>query len=166
MDAMTSLALGMGLGVVIITVLAVFPGEPFDFEKTLGPKEDALATSTMKLDVEQAEQRVREVEIAAQQLKVDKLQQLLGLEKQDVDAMILQAKADALAGRQPPQSPHNYALWMDSVFYTVVLVLMAVVLQTEYSLNLAELVALWFPREATTLRQVLTIPAQFFTTGT
>ncbi|GLE00996.1 hypothetical protein PINS_up009809 [Pythium insidiosum] len=160
-DALQSVGLGIALGGVLLVLLSRFPGEPLDLDcDSQGKQQESSDASDVPASMSQAEleTRRREVELAASQLKVDKLQQLLGLEKHKIDAMVEQAKRDAIQGRVASAQSLSYARWLDVAFFAVILALIAVVLRVEYSLDALDVVALAFPREADVLRRVLTLP--------
>jgi hypothetical protein len=161
MEDAWAVAVGCVVGLLIIGFLNAFPGEPFDYDKG-----EALPSSLCTARDENSKcmafrnARIQEVDIAASQLKVQKLQELLGLEKDEVQKMIHQAKTDAINGRQP-SAPVNYARWLDIVFYTTIAALMVIVLRTEYSVDVVQLLASMFPREAETVQKIAaTIPTQ------
>ncbi|KAJ0396487.1 hypothetical protein P43SY_004329 [Pythium insidiosum] len=157
-DAVQSVAVGLLLGGIILAVFSRFPGEPLDIARE-DDEHKPVPVSDREL-----EERRREVELVASQLKVDKLQQLLGLEKDKIEAMVEQAKRDAIQGRMPPAQAPSYARWLDTAFFLIIIALIYVVLRVEYRLDILQVVALAFPREAEVIRRILTLPRQLEST--
>lgn len=160
MEALQPLALGVVLGGVVLLVLTKFPGEPFDYEVVYDNSPaapTALNTATMcseKVDAAiqdtTAEDSVAfEQERQARKRKIQELQQLLGAEAQQMQRLLSKSQ------EQPSSTSARYSTWFDAFFYVVMAGALALVLSTEYSVDLGQLLAYLFPREAATLRQLL-----------
>uniref|UniRef100_K3WFE5 Uncharacterized protein n=1 Tax=Globisporangium ultimum (strain ATCC 200006 / CBS 805.95 / DAOM BR144) TaxID=431595 RepID=K3WFE5_GLOUD len=200
MDEAQSVGLGLVLGVVVIFILSIFPGEPFDYTKhDLGASNktvicpesvgddlldqldgDSSRTDTLCcVSALQASERIvdssssssarerlkrrKEVEKAAQEVKIHKLQELLGIETSKMAELLERAKADAIKGTDlhASSSVTNYSSYLDVCFYATALSLLALVLKVEYSINPLHVVAYLFPREAETAHKLLAAPFQY-----
>ncbi|RQM28960.1 hypothetical protein B5M09_002313 [Aphanomyces astaci] len=149
LSSAASIALGVGLGGLVILVLSYFPGEPFDY--SIKQEDDAPAS------VEDEAGDIMDeipVEKAASALRVDKLQELLGLEESKIRDLVAQAKRDTLNGISPTPRV-NYMARADRVVYFSFFMLMCYFAWRDYGLNVLDLVAYLFPTETATLRQIL-----------
>lgn len=158
------IGIGLVLGLVVIAVLTKFPGEPFDFTDDsihLRSAHNSHAHEQQE-ETRKAESSAKaEIDRAAQEVKVEQLQRLLGLEKQKVNEMIEQAKAEAIKGTvYTPREPNGRLVWLDRSFLLLALGLLACVLWWDYSINLLSVFAYLFPREAETLGKVADVPFQ------
>ncbi|KAF1323614.1 hypothetical protein FI667_g10410, partial [Globisporangium splendens] len=110
-------------------------------------------------------ERNREIEKAAQEMKIHKLQELLGLEMSKMVELLERVKVDATKGvdlhSSSSSSVMNYSSYLDVCFYAITLGLLALVLKTEYSINPFHIVTYLFPREAETTRKLLAVPFQY-----
>lgn len=155
MNNVESIVLGLVLGLIVVLALIKFPGEPFDFTKA-----EEATPATNKSEIKTS--ATAEIEQAAQQVRVERLQELLGLEKQKVQELIEQAKQRAIEGDFPSaqESPTGKLVWLDRSFLALALVLLAAVLWWDYGLNVLHLLAYVFPREADALNKVFAVPFQ------
>lgn len=172
MENLQSVALGVVLGLVVIAVLSNFPGEPFDFANDYDPRASAPpedATRVQETQEKEAEVRVAtakaEVERAAQQVRVERLQALLGLEKQQVHELIEQAKEEAIKQELAPGSTKHRDVgtsgrlaWVDRSFLVLAMALLACVMWWDYGINMLKVLAYLFPREADALGKVAAVP--------
>ncbi|ETV87303.1 hypothetical protein H257_00929, partial [Aphanomyces astaci] len=167
LSSAASIALGVGLGGLVILVLSYFPGEPFDY--SIKQEDDAPASvedeagdimdeipvpPTSSKTLHRRHQDAIEVEKAASALRVDKLQELLGLEESKIRDLVAQAKRDTLNGISPTPRV-NYMARADRVVYFSFFMLMCYFAWRDYGLNVLDLVAYLFPTETATLRQIL-----------
>lgn len=173
MEALEPLALGVALGGVVLLVLAKFPGEPFDYDAmthdntsgqhTAAPKAvDGAMVCCEKEDnvilpeaatVEHSEALAQER--AARKRKIQELQQLLGVEAQQMQRLLSKAQEQTSSASSSSSSAARYSSYFDAFFYVAMAGALALVLSTEYSVDLGQLLAYVFPREAATLRQLL-----------
>ncbi|RLN55141.1 hypothetical protein BBJ28_00016393 [Nothophytophthora sp. Chile5] len=119
MDELQSVGVGITLGLVLISILTRFPGEPFDYtnsstasgaEAPAAPAsssalddssaESSAAISAARMDHQQSpeerERQIAEVVRMAQRVKVHKLQELLGMEKAKAQELVDGAKQEAI----------------------------------------------------------------------
>ncbi|KAF0684110.1 Aste57867_23897 [Aphanomyces stellatus] len=177
-ESAVSVAVGVCLGAIILLVLNYFPGEPFDYsikeEDEMSPTA-AQNGAAQDLDIDdtpdilnelppppalrqrQAHLDAIEVEKAARAVRIDKLQSMLGLEEDTIRAMVADAKRDALAGKRPPPPPTNYMAWIDRMVYLTFFILLGYFAWRDYQIDVLALLAHAFPREAATLRQLVSI---------
>ena len=151
------------LGFVIIVAMQYFPGQPFDYEADLVRLQGQLGSgATRPVDEPQnLQEQKEEIDKVVSQLKIDQLQQALGLEAEKIQAIIAQAKEDALEGKTPDR-PVNYVRYFDGLFYFVTLSLLVYVGCRDYDIDLLQLLQNSFPREAETLRQLKSMAESTF----
>ncbi|KAG6617298.1 gtp-binding protein [Phytophthora cinnamomi] len=177
MDELKSVGVGVALGLVLISFLAFYPGEPFDYtaddtctsdRPPPAPKNEPESSSpaaepiiSTSLDP-QKQRQIAEIEKAAQRVKVQKLQELLGLEKEKAQLLVQRAKQQALDAVETPAG--NYTVgssksaWLDRAFLAIMFGLLVWVLWQDYSINLFSVAAHMLPREAEVVRQVIAVP--------
>lgn len=161
-DDLQSVGVGLCIGFLVILVLSAFPGEPLDYNDDVDQrqiKKNAASSESQVNEIMRIAQ-VHEVELAAKQIKVDKLQQLLGLEKHKVNEMIKEAKADAFVGRES-NTAMNYAKLLDGAFYSLIFGLMVVVLQAEYNIDVLQIANNLFPREVATVHKIFEVSKRY-----
>ncbi|KAE8893852.1 hypothetical protein PF005_g19805 [Phytophthora fragariae] len=180
MDGLQSVVIGVAVGLVLVSILTLYPGEPFDYTADDGRTSDhpsstaaftnepgPTSTATKPADntgQTQKQQQLAEIEKAAQRVKVQKLQELLGLELEKARQLVQRAKKEALdAVETPGHPPTSYtgsskSAWLDRAFFTVMFGLLVWVLWQDYSINLFSVAAHMLPREAEVVRQVLAAP--------
>ncbi|EGZ18235.1 hypothetical protein PHYSODRAFT_300985 [Phytophthora sojae] len=189
MDELQSVGIGVALGLVLVSFLTLYPGGPFDYtadgthtsdhsSSTPASKNEqgspsTAATPAISSGQPQKQQQIAEIEKAAQRVKVQKLQELLGLEKDKAQELVRRAKQEAMdAVETPGRAPSSYtgsgkSAWLDRAFFFVMFGLLVWVLWQDYSINLFSVAAHMMPREANVVRQVLAAPrdllTQFFT---
>ncbi|RHY30944.1 hypothetical protein DYB32_003907 [Aphanomyces invadans] len=148
------------MGSLIILVLNYFPGEPFDYsiKQEIPVEGDDEIQQEVPAPIAASAQRSKRVELevekTARALRIDKLQELLGLEESKIQELVAQAKRDTLNGVSPTP-PVNYMARADRVVYVTFLALMCYFAWRDYGLNVLDLFAYVFPTEAATLRQLL-----------
>lgn len=163
MEALQPLALGVVLGGVVLLVLAKFPGEPFDYELNhASNNQEAAPKALLCCEKESAVKPPEAIadnsealahERAARKHKIQELQQLLGVEAQHMQRLL--SKDQKQTASNSSSSTTRYSTWFDAFFYVAMAGALALVLSTEYSVDLGQLLAYVFPREAATLRQLL-----------
>jgi hypothetical protein len=172
MESLQSVAVGVVLGLVVIAVLSKFPGEPFDFATGSKPTPSSLpndASGALEPPAKTEEVRVAtakaEIERAAQQVRVERLQMLLGLEKEKVHELIEQAKEEAIKQQLSPAASDRREVgttgrlaWVDRSFLVLAMALLACVMWWDYGINMLQVLAYLFPREADTLGKVAAVP--------
>ncbi|GMF30691.1 unnamed protein product [Phytophthora fragariaefolia] len=176
-----SVGVGIALGLVLVSCLTLFPGEPFEYTTdnaeacTRPDKSQAFAAANDELREPNAssnptdstteprkQDQIAEIEKAAQRVKVQKLQELLGLEREKAQQLVQRAKQEALdAVETSGQLRCNYtgsnkSAWLDRAFFAIMFGLLVWVLWQDYSINLFSVAAHMFPREAEVVRQVFT----------
>ncbi|KAL4106385.1 hypothetical protein PRIC1_004436 [Phytophthora ramorum] len=187
MDELQSVGLGLALGLVVVSFLALYPGEPFDYTtncpdgcdnehrsssaaNTISENDQLISSETPLAAAigENQEQQIAAIEQAAQRVKIQKLQELLGLEKEKAEQLVQRAKdeaVDAVAadGRSPSSSysASSTSAWLDRGFFAVMFGLLAWVLWQDYGINLLSVAAHMFPREAEVVYQVVAAPRGF-----
>jgi Ca2+-dependent lipid-binding protein len=157
MEELESISIGLFLGILVIVILNFFPGEPFDYETRHTEEaydsqktKEFVKNSTVQSEVE----RLDQIEAVASQVRIQKLQELLGMEKNKIQEMIDQAKNDVIQGRVPRKSI-NYSRWTDRMFYTIILSLIIVVAYRDYDFKLGGFLVYYFPREAEAVQQLI-----------
>ncbi|KAG7388228.1 hypothetical protein PHYPSEUDO_012886 [Phytophthora pseudosyringae] len=173
MDELQSVGVGVALGVVIVSALAFYPGEPFDYTTDCITTTKATATKegppqslpAAEVSGNQQQQQIADIEQAAQRVKIHKLQELLGMEKDKAQQLVDRAKAEAkhaitANGRSSSgcTAAGSNGAWLDRCFFIVMLGLLVWVLWQDYSINLFAVAAHMLPREAEVIRQVAAIP--------
>lgn len=172
MESLQSVAVGVVLGLVVIAVLSKFPGEPFDFATGSKPAPSSLlkdASAAVETPTKDMEVRVAtakaEIERAAQQVRVERLQALLGLEKDKVHELIEQAKEEAIKQQFAPDATKRREVgttgrlaWIDRSFLVLAMALLACVMWWDYGINMLQVLAYLFPREADALGKVAAVP--------
>lgn len=89
MDELQSIGVGLALGLLLVSFLSFYPGDPFDYTAD-------SASSSAVTPVDTKLQQVAGIKQAAQHVKIQKLQELLGLEKAKVDELVQRAKERAM----------------------------------------------------------------------
>lgn len=151
-DMLSFLLLGIGLGFLAIVVLSYFPGEPFDYEVNLSYNKHCPESRNEMDHAIKKKEQLKELDSFVGELKLEKLQELLGLEKQELDRLVKEAKQDAANGTIRPMRATNMQI-ADRVFYVTIIVCLAYALFTEYGINCIDYLAYMFPREANTIKK-------------
>jgi len=156
MDALQSVGVGIALGLVLVSFLAYHPGEPFDYSTERGDEcsteSTKAATPSNSSSSEQLEpstsqqQQIADIEQAAQRVKIQKLQELLGLEKEKAQQLVDRAKEEATnAAAHGQASSSSYSssnsAYLDRAFFLVMFGLLVWVLWQDYSINLFSVAA-------------------------
>ncbi|RLN93752.1 hypothetical protein BBJ28_00011269 [Nothophytophthora sp. Chile5] len=187
MDEFQSVGVGIALGLVLVSILTRFPGEPFDYANSSSASDAeapavpvystalddssaessaAISAARMGHQQEEREHQIAEVVRMAQRVKVQKLQELIGLEKTKAQQLVDGAKQEAIeaitaGGRSSGKYSGpgtNYGVWLDRMFFATMLALLVWALQRDYGIDVVSIATHLFPREAEATRQVATIP--------
>lgn len=160
------LVMGLVLGLVLIGLLAAFPGIPFDYDADLVAlqreenhrlqevcEDTVTTTSEMKVKDDTTRlvetSRRLEIEKAASRVRVDQLTTLLGLEETAVKQLVEKAKLDTLAGKSPEKGK-NYMQLADRLFYLIGFSLLFYFAWKDYGLGL--ILERTFPKEFATFK--------------
>lgn len=148
--------MGFIMGIIVVSTLNFFPGEPFDYEKDLVLLQQQTESKGQQCSVMQQEDlnelKGLEVEKAASRIKIAKLQELLGLEEQEVKALVEKAKADTLAGKTP-EKRINYMQWADGLFYTAIVGLLVYFGCRDYGISITQMLGKIFPAEVEVIQR-------------
>lgn len=153
MDELQSIGVGLALGLLLVSFLSFYPGDPFDYTAD-------SASSSAVTPVDTKLQQVAGIKQAAQHVKIQKLQELLGLEKAKVDELVQRAKERAMYADKTDSVSSSYtsgskSVWLDRVFLAIVFGLLVWVLWQDYSINIVSVAAHLLPREAEVVQQVV-----------
>ncbi|KAG2784917.1 hypothetical protein PC129_g3192 [Phytophthora cactorum] len=175
MDELQSVGIGVALGLVVVSILALYPGEPFDYSTDRGDadKRDSLSPTRSSDDPtrmnpsseSESQPQIADIERAAQRVKIQKLQELLGLEKEKAQQLVERAKAQAMDAAKTPgrlasssYTTTSKSAWLDRSFFVIMFGLLVWVLWQDYSINVFSIAAHMLPREAEIIRQVAAAP--------
>ncbi|ETP53640.1 hypothetical protein F442_01457 [Phytophthora nicotianae P10297] len=175
MDELQSVGLGVALGLLVVCVLTLYPGEPFDYSadssnasnrNELSPTISSVDPSNKSSKAEESEhyQQLVDIERAVQRVKIQNLQELLGLEQEKVQQLVERAKVEAITAAQTPGGlpsssyPGSKSAWLDRGFFAIMLGLLLWVLWQDYSINVFSMAAYLLPREAEMIRQIAAAP--------
>lgn len=175
MDELQSVGVGVALGLIVVSVLTFYPGNPFDYttDREITDKSDETSTisddptniNASTTEKSGRRQQREDIEQAAQRVKIQKLQELLGLEKEKTLLLVERAKAQAISAAKTPgrRTFNSYSTscksaWLDRSFFIIMLGLLVWVLWQDYSINFFSIAAYLLPREAQMVRQVAAAP--------
>ncbi|KAG7398035.1 hypothetical protein PHYBOEH_011766 [Phytophthora boehmeriae] len=179
MEELQSVGIGVALGLVLVSFLTFYPGEPFEYSTSNSggtnnhvsfskdaPSRSATSPEELSTDSNQQlddhQKQIAAIEQAAQRVKIHKLQELLGLEKAKVQQLVDRAKEEAVealaAGDRPSISSSSYSTWLDRAFFILMFGLLAWVLWADYNINILSVAAHLLPRESEVVRNVAAVP--------
>ncbi|GMF21083.1 unnamed protein product [Phytophthora lilii] len=183
MDELQSVGVGIALGLVLVSFFALYPGQPFDYttdnvevcRSNISSSPNAVnssndpnlsnTSSEIHDDItNDQQQQIAHIERAAQRVRIQKLQELLGLEKEKAQRLVQRAKEEAIyAVGANNESSSSYSAsgnsaWLDRIFFAFMFILLWWVLWQDYSINLFSVAANLLPREAEVVRQVVAAP--------
>ncbi|ETK95641.1 hypothetical protein L915_01436 [Phytophthora nicotianae] len=177
MDELQSVGLGVALGLLVVCVLTLYPGEPFDYSadsssagnrnelsRTISSVDPPNIKKSSKTEESEHYQQLVDIERAVQRVKIQKLQELLGLEQEKVQQLVERAKVEAITAAQTPGGlpsssyPGSKSAWLDRGFFAIMLGLLVWVLWQDYSINVFSMSAYLLPREAEMIRQIAAAP--------
>ncbi|KDO33060.1 hypothetical protein SPRG_01875 [Saprolegnia parasitica CBS 223.65] len=156
-ETWTSLGVGVAIGLVLISLLTLYPGEPFEYtpdalQRDASPSvptpddDDKRCLPAPPLQAADADER------SAAAARVEKIQALLGLQEAEIQSAL--AAAQRATPPRPTATRTNYMAIADKCVYAVFLGLLLLVAEREYGINVAAVLSYVFPREAATVHQL------------
>ncbi|EQC34043.1 hypothetical protein SDRG_08257 [Saprolegnia diclina VS20] len=149
----TSLGVGVAIGLVLISFLTLYPGEPFEYTPD-ALERNAASSATSPDDDERClpEKAADTDERKAAAARVEKIQALLGLQDAEIQSAL--AAASRATPAHPTAGRTNYMAIADKCVYAVFFGLLLLVAEREYGINVAAVLSYVFPREAATVHQL------------
>ncbi|CEG47356.1 gtp-binding protein [Plasmopara halstedii] len=163
MDELQSVGFGIALGIIILSILTVYPGEPFDYSIDLKQSEDFLSTSLSKRRYASFRKNEREdhfavIDNATERVRSKKLKEPLDLENDKTQQLMESFQQEISAAKTSESSPSctsSKSAWLYRIFILFTIGFFVWIFD-DFSLNVFVILKHIFPKEAQAIHQVAT----------